>query len=168
MGDGGLLVDHASELGCERPIWWWRRWSEGRPGTRRSRCTRRVPPAEGLDDVALRVLGLRAPDRPGIVAIPIGERTDLDVAAVGLLIALSPGRLLVDVDVDVERRVMLSTSSTPLKSKPCEPADVSRLRGPEVPLRRAAGLTLGPGDAGRRGIAATLASALGAALQGVG
>jgi hypothetical protein len=60
-------------------------------------------PAEGLDDVALRVLGLRAPDRPGIVAIPIGERTDLDVAAVGLLIALSPGRLL----VDVERRVML-------------------------------------------------------------
>jgi hypothetical protein len=125
-------------------------------------------PAEGLDDVALRVLGLRAPDRPGIVAIPIGERTDLDVAAVGLLIALSPGRLLVDVDVDVERRVMLSTSSTPLKSKPCEPADVSRLRGPEVPLRRAAGLTLGPGDSGRRGIAATLASALGAALQGVG
>jgi hypothetical protein len=103
MGDGGLLVDHASELGCERPIWWWRRWSEDRPGTRRSRCTRRVPPAEGLDDVALRVLGLRAPDRPGIVAIPIGERTDLDVAAVGLLIALSPGRLL----VDVERRVML-------------------------------------------------------------
>ena len=66
-------------------------------------------PAEGFDDVALRVLGLRAPDRPGIVAIPIGERTDLDVAAVGLLIALSPGRLLVDVDVDVdvERRVML-------------------------------------------------------------
>ena len=120
--------------------------------------------------MALRVLGLRAPDRPGIVAIPIGERTNLDVAAVGLLIALSPGSLLVDVDVDVdvERRVTLSHVIDAAESKPCEPAGVSHLLGPEVPLRRAAGLTLGPGDAVSRGIAATLASALGAALQGVG
>ena len=118
--------------------------------------------------MALRVLGLRAPDRPGIVAIPIGERTNLDVAAVGLLIPLSPGSLLVDVDVDVERRVTLSHVIDAAESKPCEPAGVSHLLGPEVPLRRAAGLTLGPGDAVSRGIAATLASALGAALQGVG
>jgi hypothetical protein len=36
-------------------------------------------------------------------------------------------------------------------SRPCEPAGVPHRRGPEGALRRAAGLTLRPGDAGRRG-----------------
>ena len=80
--------------------------SAGQASTHASQSMHSVrAPADGLDDVALRVVGLRAPDRPGIVVVPIGERTDLDVAAAGLLIALSPGRLL--IGVDVERRVML-------------------------------------------------------------
>jgi multisubunit Na+/H+ antiporter MnhE subunit len=61
--------------------------------------------ARGTWDVALRVLGLRPVEHPGIVAIPIGERTELGVAVTGLLVGLSPGSLL--LDVDRERRAML-------------------------------------------------------------
>jgi multisubunit Na+/H+ antiporter MnhE subunit len=59
----------------------------------------------GTWDVALRVLGLRPLEHPGIVAIPIGERSELGVAVTGLLAGLSPGSLL--LDVDRERRAML-------------------------------------------------------------
>ena len=61
--------------------------------------------AAGTWDVALRVLGLRPLDRPGLVLIPIGERTEAGIAATGLLFGLSPGSVL--IEVDAERRVML-------------------------------------------------------------
>lgn len=55
--------------------------------------------------VALVVLHLRPLRRPGIVAIPIGERTPLGVAVSTLAMSLSPGAFL--VDIDEEERVML-------------------------------------------------------------
>jgi multisubunit Na+/H+ antiporter MnhE subunit len=59
----------------------------------------------GTWDVALRVLGLRPVECPGIVLVPIGERTELGVAVTGLLAGLSPGSML--VEVDPERQAML-------------------------------------------------------------
>jgi multicomponent Na+:H+ antiporter subunit E len=61
--------------------------------------------ARGTWDVALRVVHLRPVEHPGIVLVPIGERSELGVAVTGLLIGLSPGSLL--LDVDGERRMML-------------------------------------------------------------
>ena len=61
--------------------------------------------ARGTWEVALRVLGLRKLERPGIVAIPIGERSPLGVAVTGLLVGLSPGSTL--LEVDERRRTML-------------------------------------------------------------
>ncbi|MHB1415328.1 MAG: Na+/H+ antiporter subunit E [Chloroflexota bacterium] len=55
--------------------------------------------------VILIVLGLRRLTRPGIVAIPIGDRTPNGMVATTLAKTLSPGSLL--VDVDAERGVML-------------------------------------------------------------
>jgi multicomponent Na+:H+ antiporter subunit E len=48
--------------------------------------------------VTLVVLHLRPLRHPGIVAIPIGERTPLGVAVFALVTGLSPGTFLVDVD----------------------------------------------------------------------
>lgn len=59
----------------------------------------------GTWDVLLRVVHLRTIDRPGIVVVPIDERTDVGVAVAGLATTLSPGSVLVDVDWD--RRAML-------------------------------------------------------------
>lgn len=59
----------------------------------------------GTWQVALVVSGVRQLGQPGIVRIPIGERTPNGVAVTALAITLSPGELLVDVDWD--RRVML-------------------------------------------------------------
>ena len=59
----------------------------------------------GTWDVGLRVLGLRPVECPGIVLVPIGERTELGVAVTGLLAGLSPGSML--VEVDPERQAML-------------------------------------------------------------
>jgi multicomponent Na+:H+ antiporter subunit E len=61
--------------------------------------------AKGTWDVALRVLGLRPLECPGIVLVPIGERSELGVAVTGLLIGLSPGTVL--LEVDERRRMML-------------------------------------------------------------
>jgi multicomponent Na+:H+ antiporter subunit E len=61
--------------------------------------------ARGTWDVALRVLHLRPVEQPGVVLVPVGERSELGVAVTGLLIGLSPGSLL--VDVDTEREMML-------------------------------------------------------------
>ena len=47
---------------------------------------------------ALVVLHLRPLRRPGIVAVPIAERTPLGVAVSALVTTLSPGAFLVDVD----------------------------------------------------------------------
>lgn len=52
----------------------------------------------GTWDVALRVLHLRRLERPGIVRVPIGGRSDRGVAASALATTLSPGSVLVDVD----------------------------------------------------------------------
>lgn len=59
----------------------------------------------GTVDVALRVLHLRPVEQPGIVLVPIGDRSELGVAVTGLLAGLSPGSLM--LDVDSERRAML-------------------------------------------------------------
>jgi len=55
--------------------------------------------------VALVVLGRRPLDCPGIVAIPIEERTPIGVAVAALAFTLSPGDVL--IDVDEEEQVML-------------------------------------------------------------
>ncbi len=59
----------------------------------------------GTWQVALVVTGLRPLSRPGIVAVPIGERSDTGIAVSALAMNLSPGEVLVDVDHD--RGVML-------------------------------------------------------------
>lgn len=64
-----------------------------------------VDVVQGTWDVALRVLGLRAMECPGLVLVPIGERTALGIAATGLLFGLSPGSVL--IEVDDERRAMV-------------------------------------------------------------
>jgi multicomponent Na+:H+ antiporter subunit E len=61
--------------------------------------------ARGTWDVALRVLHLRPVECPGIVLVPIGERTEIGVAVTGLFAGLSPGSLL--VEVDPRRQTML-------------------------------------------------------------
>lgn len=52
----------------------------------------------GTWEVALVVVHLRPVRRAGIVAIPIGERTQTGVAVAALVATLSPGEVLVDVD----------------------------------------------------------------------
>lgn len=59
----------------------------------------------GTWNVALVVLHLRPLAHPGIVAVPIEERTPLGVAVSALITTLSPGSFL--VDVDWKRYVML-------------------------------------------------------------
>jgi multisubunit Na+/H+ antiporter MnhE subunit len=54
----------------------------------------------GTIEVALVVLGRRTLDCPGIVAIPIEERTPMGVAVAALAYTLSPGDVLIDVDED--------------------------------------------------------------------
>ena len=53
---------------------------------------------QGTWDVALRVLHLRRLERPGLVRIPIGDRTRHGVAVSALATTLSPGSVLIDVD----------------------------------------------------------------------
>ncbi len=55
--------------------------------------------------VASMVLHLRPIQRVGIVAVPIGDRTADGVAVTSMVVVLSPGSVL--LDVDWERRVML-------------------------------------------------------------
>lgn len=59
----------------------------------------------GTWQVALVVMGIRPLAKPGIIAVPIGDRSPTGVAATTLAITLSPGELL--VDIDAERGVML-------------------------------------------------------------
>ena len=53
---------------------------------------------QGTWDVALRVLHLRRLERPGVVRIPIGARSEHGVAVAALATTLSPGSVLIDVD----------------------------------------------------------------------
>ncbi len=59
----------------------------------------------GTWHVALVVLGFRPLRSPGIVDVPIGERTPRGLAVSALALTLSPGSLL--IDIDETRRVML-------------------------------------------------------------
>lgn len=61
--------------------------------------------AVGTWEVALITLHVRPLGRSGIVAIPVGERSETGVAVSALVATLSPGEVL--VDVDRERGVML-------------------------------------------------------------
>jgi multisubunit Na+/H+ antiporter MnhE subunit len=52
----------------------------------------------GTFDVTLRVLGIRKLEAPGIVRVPIGERSERGIAVSALATTLSPGTVFVDVD----------------------------------------------------------------------
>ncbi len=55
--------------------------------------------------VAAIVLGIRKLEHPGIVAVPIGERSKLGVVVTGVTTSLAPGSIVLDVDWD--RHMML-------------------------------------------------------------
>jgi multisubunit Na+/H+ antiporter MnhE subunit len=55
--------------------------------------------------VALIVVGLRKLEHPGIVAVPIGERSKIGVVVTGITTSLAPGSIL--LDVDWQRNMML-------------------------------------------------------------
>lgn len=61
--------------------------------------------ARGTWLVTLVVIGRKPLARPGIVAVPVGERTPSGVAATALAVTLSPGEVF--VDLDWERQVLL-------------------------------------------------------------
>lgn len=52
----------------------------------------------GTWNVALVVIGARRVERPGIIAVPIGERTPLGVVVSSIAATLSPGEFLVEID----------------------------------------------------------------------
>lgn len=54
----------------------------------------------GAWDVALRVMHLRPIERPGVVRVPIGERSERGIAVSALATTLSPGSVLLDIDRD--------------------------------------------------------------------
>ena len=54
--------------------------------------------AQGTWDVALRVMHLRPVEHPGLVRIPIGQRSEHGIAVSALATTLSPGSVLVDID----------------------------------------------------------------------
>ena len=54
----------------------------------------------GTYDVTLRVLGIRRLVSPGIVRVPIGDRSERGIAVSALATTLSPGTVFVDVDGD--------------------------------------------------------------------
>lgn len=56
----------------------------------------------GTWQVALVVMGLRPLLSPGIIAVPVGDRSQTGIAVTTLAITLSPGELLVDIDEDRE------------------------------------------------------------------
>lgn len=56
--------------------------------------------ARGTWDVSLRILSVRSVERPGIVCVPIGDRSERGVAVSALTTTLSPGSVLLDVDWD--------------------------------------------------------------------
>lgn len=54
--------------------------------------------------VFLAIVGIRPPREPGVVGVPLGERTDRGVTVMAFLAAFSPGTLL--IRVDEEERIM--------------------------------------------------------------
>lgn len=59
----------------------------------------------GTWNVAAVTLGLRPLERPGIVALPFGERTPDGALLTAFAVTLSPGEFLVDIDWE-ERRLL--------------------------------------------------------------
>jgi multicomponent Na+:H+ antiporter subunit E len=59
----------------------------------------------GTWQVALIVLHVKPLGKPGIISVPIGDRTPIGVAVFGLATTLAPGTLL--LDIDWRNRVML-------------------------------------------------------------
>lgn len=53
---------------------------------------------QGAWDVTLRVVHLRPVERPGVVRIPIGQRSERGIAVSALTTTLSPGSVLIDID----------------------------------------------------------------------
>lgn len=51
-------------------------------------------------DVALRVLHVRSVGHQGFVRVPVGDRSERGVAVSALVMTLSPGAVLIDVDAD--------------------------------------------------------------------
>ncbi len=93
-----------------------RRLAPGRslgPGTLARRTAAFVPfllvvgwkVVRGTWEVALVIVGLRRPEATGIVAVPMEERSDVGVAVAGLVLTLTPGENL--LELDWERRLML-------------------------------------------------------------
>jgi multisubunit Na+/H+ antiporter MnhE subunit len=64
-----------------------------------------VDVVKGTWQVASIVVGLRPLHHPGIVKIPLGNHSPAGVGIVGLLVTISPGSFM--VDIDWEERVML-------------------------------------------------------------
>lgn len=56
--------------------------------------------AIGTWQVALIALGIRPLSAPGLLELPIGDRTQRGVAVFGMVVGLSPGTLMLDVDED--------------------------------------------------------------------
>ena len=54
----------------------------------------------GLIVMTIGVLGLRRLRQPGVVEIPIGDRTELGTVASAIASTLSPGEVLIDIDGD--------------------------------------------------------------------
>ena len=54
----------------------------------------------GVFQVARASLHRRHPPRAGVIAVPIGDRSTAGIAASALTATLSPGEVLVDVDLD--------------------------------------------------------------------
>jgi multicomponent K+:H+ antiporter subunit E/multicomponent Na+:H+ antiporter subunit E len=60
---------------------------------------------KGTWQVATFVVGFRKLESPGIIRVPLGNHTPAGVGIVGLVVTISPGSFLVDIDWD--ERVML-------------------------------------------------------------
>lgn len=75
--------------------------------------------AVGTWEVALVTLHLRPLRKPGIVAIPIGERSPLGISVTALVMTLSPGEFLVEVDWDRKAMLMHVIDAT-------DPEDIRR------------------------------------------
>jgi multisubunit Na+/H+ antiporter MnhE subunit len=59
-----------------------------------------VDVVKGTLQVASIVIGLRPLEHPGIVRVPLGNHTQNSIGMVGLLVTISPGSFLVDVNRD--------------------------------------------------------------------
>ncbi len=60
-----------------------------------------VDVVKGTWQVACIVTGIRPLEHPGIVRVPLGNHTQNSIGIVGILVTISPGSFLVDVDRDV-------------------------------------------------------------------